>query len=119
MYLNEMSCCGAREMHELKFTSPKTAVKEVVLDKFREGENFSVCIFTGTARAKYGKSLASYIKEHNLGTVVKVGPIKNPNSGNMIEVWTWAINSRKLKAWARTNEIDTTSRPYYGCSWQS
>jgi hypothetical protein len=39
----------------------------------------------------YGEQFAAWLKENNLGDVTEVVAGTNPNSGNLIKMWTWAV----------------------------
>lgn len=44
-----------------------------------------------------GSRLATYIRKHDLGKVVTMKPVRNPNSGNILAVWLWQLNRAKIK----------------------
>ena len=65
-----------------------------------------------------GAKLAALIKRSGIGTITATPWRRNPNSGNMIKVWTWRYNGRVPKAWKSiewkeddksTGEIDWSS----------
>lgn len=101
-YIDESAIsCGVEQLYNL--TSPHDAVIVVQnnLDWFEdeEGESpFAFLVFSDTVRRGRGSALAKYIKSRGLGTVNASRPKKNPQTGNMIQVWIWSVNWAKIKA---------------------
>lgn len=51
-------------------------------------------IFSDADKFGNGKKLYTYIKKNKLGKVVSTGPVKNPESGNIIRTWLWTYNGK-------------------------
>lgn len=117
MHLRTTECCGFREICELSRTGTgEDAVKEFCRLNMRAryiGGSFTIkqvlqlhfshVLFTEVqpkgAIVGYGKRLADYIEEHNLGTIVASTIATNPNSRNRLRGYIWTINKRALTAW--------------------
>lgn len=54
----------------------------------------------------YADKLAAYIRANDLGHVVRSRVATNPNSGNRLTVYLWAVNKRSLTSWYKKNEKD-------------
>lgn len=48
--------------------------------------------------------LESFIKENKLGTVTVTPATPNPNSGNTIAGWIWAVDQKALEKWFEDNK---------------
>lgn len=96
-----VQCCGVRDLGGLgQF---RTSV-EAFLDMGRwlfgdtsqyapSRNQFRYAIFSqAREESTYGHRFAAYIREHQLGELVETGFNVNPNSGNALKLWTWAIN---------------------------
>lgn len=46
-----------------------------------------------------GKRLAAYIRKHKLGSVTGGSVHRNPNSGNPLRVWLWALDREAIRKW--------------------
>lgn len=46
-----------------------------------------------------GQLLSEYIEENKLGTVIKMEPVENPNSGNLIEVFVCQVDVQAVRHW--------------------
>ena len=71
-----------------------------------DGESAAFIVFTDTMnsppnRAPCGQALCDYIRSNRLGTVYATRAKLNPNSGNQIKVYTYALNQRSLRRWHR------------------
>jgi len=122
MQINPMQCCGMRELSSLSAhngNSEKALLsfgestyffrREKVIAK--DGFNlerrvvddpqvkFRYAIFTqaGRDQAGYGFKFAAFIRENRLGDVLETPFYNNPNSGNDVKVWIWAINHDNTK----------------------
>lgn len=65
----------------------------------RRAHGFGYIIFSDTIREDNGQKLADYIHKNKLGAISSPKAKRNPNSGNMIKVWTWSVNNRALARW--------------------
>ena len=63
-------------------------------------------VFTGVTShdSVYGQRLADYILKNKLGTIVTSVSKRNPNSGNMIQIWTWGVDKEALIKWWHKRE---------------
>lgn len=121
MYLNEeTACCGLREAANLSTNRTAEAamksfvdlafdteevwnkdVQEFIPAKASAHARFRFLVFTQAGRTtKYGDNFANFIRRHELGEVVETNTHINPNSGNPLKIFTWAINWDRLAAWA-------------------
>ena len=121
MILKVQSCCGMREVHDLRlYPNPAEAIKEFGKHTYGEDHSlpytqarrhdwrnayryanrrFRYAIFTqATKRATYGKTLAAYIKKYKLGEVITTGFNINPNTRRSVGVWIWTVDHDALKA---------------------
>jgi hypothetical protein len=111
MTLRSSFCCGVRELHGISIISdPRQAIGYTVAKTCRP-DGFSRCafiLFTAAggggveAAAKgYWHRLRHYIEEQKLGEIVEGPPRRNPNTGNWVIVYIWALDRDALVAWAK------------------
>ena len=108
--------CGIKELDDLKypFRSAQEKISAIYgryLDPKKEVTKCSIITFSDRIVSPYGKALASYITENNLGEVIQTPIVRNPNSGNKIILYVWIINMKALKSWIKDNpykERETT-----------
>lgn len=90
------NCCGIKEIHNITGLKPKTIVDEVTR-QWRDGSRRTAFFFFSTvSTVKAGKALAAYIEEKKLGVVTKMPTKRNPNSGNQLDMWVWAVDEKAL-----------------------
>lgn len=69
----------------------------------KNGYSKPLLIFTQARKRNttnsYGDALARYIKKHKLGTVGKVKGLIPNTSKNYVDLFSWAINPKNLKAY--------------------
>lgn len=116
-----ISCCGLRELNSISNHStpaealkkacselipynlytPKPSNKKLDIDHLEFSQVvFSQAYVPGrTSKTGYGDRLMAFIEEHNLGTVVRGRTNTNPNSGNRLTVFLWAVNRAALVRW--------------------
>ena len=107
-----MSCCGVRELHNLRWhKNPKVAMKDFCREirplksryspdfPPRPRDKFRYAIFTSHRKGKYGLAFANYITEQKLGKVISTGDNINPNTRNSVNVWVWTVNHERLSKW--------------------
>lgn len=97
MSVRDTSCCGLGEINGLQSMSPEAIVQQVQ-NSFRDRAFY---ILTG-ARAhgfKCGRDFCRFIEANKLGTVRETQARRNPNSGNNLRVYIWAVNLRNLAKW--------------------
>ena len=132
----EMDCCGVRELNNLSGgNSPKEVVQqlcnggEYLYDQSILRENprarqergrYAFIIFSqaGPPRTThYGTDLAKFITKNRLGTVTE-SPYKiNPNTGNKLRVWIWALDPVGITKWWKKNKptVEERARPDFSC----
>jgi len=102
--LNEMRCCGVREISGLKI-SPQETLEEVADDWFVEDEfNGAFVIFTDIVTRGRGEELMKFIRSKRLGAVHSTAARLNPNSSCIIKVYTWTVDIEKFKKLARKSK---------------
>ena len=97
--LYDTSCCGMKELEGVSEYVPQEVLTNVAQDAGTE-VNYAYVIFSDIKshqkRLHSGWGLASYITKHRLGTTTRVGPARNPHSGNSLYVWVWTVNVKVL-----------------------
>ena len=100
-------CCGVYEIY-ISGSSPKEVLRVVLYVRKVEKSIPPFYLFADIDDKRfikhYGRDLAGYVKEHNLGTLVRTVARKNPNSGNYIRVWLWSVNNKSLSNYAKTHD---------------
>ena len=105
-----MSCCGLIEIENVSGLedgyNPNTDIKAELLRGYFDNplcdspRNRAFAIFTGVVdengRCSYGGKLATFLKKNRLGRVWTLGTRMNPNSGNMLRMWVWAIDHKAM-----------------------
>ncbi len=99
--------CGVAQLSRLNRT-PKVMIREAY-EHNEEGkewaEEFIHLLWsdnlgaTGTTRG--GQKLAIVIREEKLGKLFVSRARRNPNSGNQIKTWMWAVNWRAVKEYLK------------------
>lgn len=105
--LRSTQCCGLREIEQLSGRTPKKSMKLVcndLINGFDGRTSGAFILFTGIKRSKYGEKFQEFIEQNELGEVIVTKEKKNPNSGNNLKVWVWAIEPKKLKKWYLKNK---------------
>ena len=95
--INGTTCCGIKEIHTL--TDAKTILKMVWDKKTSNNVKAAFYLFSDKGFLSNGARLAAYIIFHNLGKVTATPARKNPNSGNRLQAWLWAVDYAKLEEW--------------------
>jgi len=102
--LRDTSCCGVDEIEALERTA-KESLLEICEEKYGWGASQQAFIlFTDITTSGRGRKLSKYITDNKLGDVIKTNPKTNPNSGNRVTVWVWAINETALLKWWNKNK---------------
>jgi hypothetical protein len=101
--LTALKCWGRKNLEEIKASNPPDmeraqaywARKDMIerINQFSPGMTF---IFSDADIFGNGLNLANWIRERGLGMLTEHGPIKNPNSGNMIRFWMWTYTTAKV-----------------------
>lgn len=124
MQYEEMKCCGIWELSGLQSSTKgelesdfKTFINENMYDS-GEYQGPAVLIFSTTQQSTNGDDLKKLIEKHQLGDVMRSRPRRNPNTENMLTVFTWGINKKNLrKYWVAncpTEEADTEDDDEFG-----
>lgn len=115
--LNRTRCCGLRELHGIQFgtfdpagkeyqwshPTPEEIVWYVKGRMFAEANARDCAFITFSASNEYGHDyrigdkLSAFIAKNRLGTVHKMKPARNPNSGNMLKAYLWRVNREAMK----------------------
>lgn len=99
--IQDTYCCGVKELDGI---SAFRSAKQVMGEFYNEITNNFNCppiiLFTGVSKKGYAQKLKLYIKRNKLGAVVNTKPVKNPNSGNLIEAFLWTVNYKALEKWS-------------------
>lgn len=117
MYVGtDISCCGIREIEELRSCRTAAAAMKAFVEKtspeksYYDGgvemrrDKFRYAIFSGTKRSLYVDRFAAYIRDNKLGEVVETGWNRNPNSNNLLKACIWTIDWNALKEWSKEAE---------------
>lgn len=83
--------CGVHQLSNL-YDYGKTSLRAFAkgcLRPTRRQNTSAIYAFSDSVDNGNGRAFAAIIEKHNLGELVKIGPIQNPNSGNNIEAWYW------------------------------
>ncbi len=100
------SCCGLQEIAGItEHNDPKETISLVAQNRYEEEDaNGAFYFFTDTHEAKNAKKLARYIHMNGLGRVTRSRSKRNPNTGNMLIVFMWALNGPALKKWHKAHK---------------
>jgi hypothetical protein len=107
MYLQDMQCCGMREIDNLSgIRHSEDAMLEFLRESEGDGQRFRYAVFSeaGT-NAKYGDNFRQFIEKNDLGSVIFTSWNKNPNTGNRVRAYIWTINWTALNKWGKANGI--------------
>lgn len=108
MYLYSLECCGIREIDGLSdyLDNPEEAFYSLVSKNTSADTHLFGCgalLFTQAGKVNnYGKNFAKFIKDNDLGVVTEVPGFRNPNTGNVIYAFIWAVKVKEvLKLYAK------------------
>lgn len=99
--LRHTSCCGVKDYHGLMQT-PTATLKYVGSQIYSWGQGCAFVMFTDTGMASRAEEIKRYIAQYNLGKVTVSHTERNPNSGNRLTVYIWAINQEAFANWYAT-----------------
>ena len=136
--VHHLHCCGIKELKGISYVTPKDAIQDfcfqrtapdVIADGYtgthqsqmvrdilvRQKFGCAFVIFThaspkGPMSGSYGENLKAYIIEQKLGNVTIAGKERNPNSGNIVTVYLWAVNHDALFSWWEKNPMSELDR---------
>lgn len=101
-----MNCCAIREIDGIIGETPAEVVEFVRNDMFSDGNKCAYYVFSDAINKegsrtvfKYGSALARYINRNRLGTIGTLPARRNPNTGNLVKVWTWGVDGKRLGNW--------------------
>lgn len=98
--VNRTSCCGMREVGGLSSVKDsEKALYDICKEMYTQNKNGAFILFSAPATQKYGDSLKRAIIRNDLGTVQKFRAKHNPNSGNMLNIYSWAVSKQKSRSW--------------------
>ena len=120
-YMTKLDCCGVKEIAGVSsYTGrPEACLLDLMSQFVRDARDnqspycyvslpAGYFLFTearrptpaeGSTPAHYGQDLAAYIEQEKLGAVHLAPIIRNPNSGNFIQTYLWAIDHTAFTAW--------------------
>lgn len=106
MYFNHMDCCGVKEISGIRYDyrhpRPLKMLRDIWAMAERAKWGFAFLVFTDHNSTRNGQKFAEFLRKHDLGEIVETKKKRNSNSGNMVRVWVWGVNKRKMKAFAKT-----------------
>jgi hypothetical protein len=109
MEFNNLYNCGLVEMAGISEFRTAEGCVAAVVDYFKGIPSVSHFIFsqamTRKIRSGYGFRLAAYITKNQLGTVTASDSAVNPNSGNYIVVFVWAVDRKAISSWAKKRDL--------------
>lgn len=108
-----MGCCGIKEIVAIKNRRNDILgdyAREVLLDvcshRYERTNNCAFYVFTDIEAMDYGPKVREYIHSNMLGDVSWTGTKINPNSKHLLQVWVWAVDERRLKAFWKREWLD-------------
>ncbi len=108
-------CCGLNEITGVSHSTPRDTMLEAARVHYEESDAVAIYLFTGKDKVDNCEEFAQFIKDHKLGSVTKTRAKKNPNSGNKIRGWLWAVNEPEFRVWARKNSINVPHKEGCNC----
>ena len=88
--------CGVQQLSDLS-RNQEDNIRYASQDVNYNGFSGAFLIFSDHAHAlSNGSRLAAFIKKKKLGTVTATRSKVNPNSGNAIKVWVWAVDKKAV-----------------------
>lgn len=113
----EIACCGVRELSGLSgHRSAAAAIRAFIAnasytpDHIQKGvvypPRFRFAVFSQASQpmgkqASYGERFATYLTKMKLGEVTETATHVNPNSGNNLKVWVWAVDHDAMIEWMK------------------
>jgi len=112
--------CGIYEIFNFDFWDwgkgvPSNPTKEVlyVCQKTRLFRSAGMYVFSDSKDREHGVVFAKFLKDNHLGKVTQTRWVKNPNSGNLIKMWTFIPDTEAIKVWYSRNstkKLRTTTK---------
>ncbi len=114
--ITRLNCCGVRELYGITGYQKRylnTVIRRLVTENVIGTERLycGALVFTqaaGISKVSYGERLAKNIADNNLGTVTKLEPFKNPNTGNNITTFLWVLDYKGILKYMKENNISFT-----------
>lgn len=128
MDINNMDCCGMREIDGLaSYKTPEEAMTAFILrgiedsdaDPFNDEDGGYCHVVFSQGVGEYGNKFAAFIRSKHLGTVKGSRPALNPNTGNIVTAWIWTLDRDRLKKWSKANVTAPKIKSGAGCSCES
>lgn len=126
MYINDsLDCCGMKELSHIgDHRTPQEVVDSLIQqigeEQSDEGTslkpNAACYVFSEVGGGKYGRRLADFIKQHDLGTVVRAKGRENPNyvGGHVIRAFLWTPSTKGFKKYVTAHfEKKVEEQKYY------
>jgi len=102
---DDIQCCGIKELRGISNRLPQDILNDIAEEWFVDVPR-AYMIFSCESKYAAGRQLEKFIKHNNLGTVVRTKSKVNPNSGNLLSVWLWAVNNTAFKKWSGVRKQD-------------
>ena len=103
----EIQCCGIKELNGIEDNDEPDEILGSIWEEWFENTPRAFMFFScrpldgprikNIFKQTEGHRLASYIKTNSLGKIYKMSPKVNPNSGNRIHMWVWAVNNSAFR----------------------
>jgi len=103
--IERTNCCGFKEIDNLCDGTAEQNLKETCEQFFNDDNDAAFLFFTGVSKEGYGQKFKKLILKEKLGEITETKAKRNPNSGNKIKAWIWAVNKTKFKQYAKRNKI--------------
>lgn len=104
MEIVDLNCCGLKELSGISGFRDPSAVIWALFDYYGS-DNDKIhqggYIFSEAGAGRYGRKLAAFITTNNLGTVTAAPAFRNPNSGNFVRTFVWAVNKKTFPSFFR------------------
>lgn len=99
-----IDCCGIIEIEKIAENTPKQILETICISFFEDKEQCAYYFFSDIKQKITGKKLVKLILTQKLGIITKCPTKINPNTGNSLTMWIWAINRKALKKyWNKIN----------------
>lgn len=129
--IGNLACCGVKEMQNIaRHRTPEAILQAFCENRFaiQTDDSYIGPVGNGKLRAAhflftqagegprnhYGYDLEYYIRENNLGLVMRTEPKRNPNSRRMLVAFIWTPDEKRLKTWWKQHPMTPVVTVYGG-----
>lgn len=95
----EVEIIGDRPHNKYKLIGPPFITPNCAFVVFSDAHNQKI---------NYGKQFAKFLLKNDFAELVCTKSARNPNSGNMVTVWTARLNFTKIAPWVLKNTVNPT-----------